>query len=165
AGHATSLLVKVSPEAFADTQMVDLIRRELETHGVPGDRLWLQTPEAKVFTHLRNAQQFLADATALGCKVGLEQFGSGLDSFQLLAHFQPSFLKLDRGFTQDLTQTREHQDKIREITGRAQSAGIRTIAEFVSDATSMSLLFSAGVDYVQGEFVGLAAPGMTFDFA
>ncbi|TQC55850.1 EAL domain-containing protein, partial [Pantoea dispersa] len=71
AGHATSLLVKVSPEAFADTQMVDLIRRELATHGVPGDRLWLQTPEAKVFTHLRNAQQFLADATALDCKVGL----------------------------------------------------------------------------------------------
>lgn len=165
AGHATSLLVKVNPEAFADTQMVELIRRELAAHGVPGERLWLQTPEAKVFTHLRNAQQFLADATALGCKVGLEQFGSGLDSFQLLAHFQPSFLKLDRGFTQDLTQTREHQDKIREITARAQSAGIRTIAEFVTDATSMSLLFSAGVDYVQGEFVGMAAPGMNFDFA
>lgn len=165
AGHATSLLVNISPDAFADLQMVELIRRELAAHGVPGERLWLQTPEAKVFTHLRNAQQFLAEATGLGCKVGLEQFGSGLDSFQLLAHFQPSFLKLDRGFTQELTQTREHQDKIREITERAQSAGIRSIAEFVVDATSMSLLFSAGVDYVQGEFVGLAGPGMTFDFA
>lgn len=165
AGHATSLLVKISPDAFADLQMVELIRRELAVHGVPGERLWLQAPEAKVFTHLRNAQQFLAAATALGCKVGLEQFGSGLDSFQLLAHFQPSFLKLDRGFTQDLAQTREHQEKIREITERAQSAGIRSIAEFVTDATSMSLLFSAGVDYVQGEFVGLAGPGMTFDFA
>jgi diguanylate cyclase (GGDEF)-like protein len=165
AGHATSLLVNISPDAFADLQMVELIRRELAAHGVPGERLWLQTPEAKVFTHLRNAQQFLAEATGMGCKVGLEQFGSGLDSFQLLAHFQPSFLKLDPGFTQDLAQTREHQDKIREITERAQSAGIRSIAEFVADAASMSLLFSAGVDYVQGEFVGLAGPGMTFDFA
>ncbi|CBA15616.1 EAL domain-containing protein [Xanthomonas albilineans] len=164
AGHTTSVLVKITTDSFADAQMVQLIQRELAKHSVPGARLWLQTPEAKVFTHLRNAQQFLADATALGCKVGLEQFGSGLDSFQLLAHFQPAFLKLDRDFTRDLTQTREQQDKIHEITARAQSAGIRTIAEFVSDATSMSLLFNAGIDYMQGEFVGLATGEMNFDF-
>ena len=38
------------------------------------------------------------------------------------------------------------------------------MAEFVSDANSMTLLFSAGVDYVQGEFVGPALPSMNFDF-
>jgi len=29
----------------------------------------------------------------------------------------------------------------------------------------MSLLFSAGVDYVQGDFVGPAGPVMDFDFS
>ncbi|MEE7545809.1 EAL domain-containing protein, partial [Xanthomonas sp. Kuri4-1] len=67
-----------------------------------------------------------------GCRVGLEQFGSGLDSFQLLAHFQPAFLKLDRDLTVDAATSRESQDKIREITARAQPAGIATIAEFVA---------------------------------
>ncbi|MFN4162391.1 MAG: EAL domain-containing protein, partial [Stenotrophomonas sp.] len=80
-------------------------------------------------------------------------------------HFQPQFLKLDRDFTRDVASTREHSEKISEITARAQSANIRTIAEFVADANSMSLLFSAGVDYVQGEFVGPAGPAMDFDFA
>ena len=67
----------------------------------------------KVFTHLRQAQAFLAGANRLGCKVGLEKFGSGLDSFQLLAHFQPAFLKIDRSFTEDLSRAPEHQAKIR----------------------------------------------------
>ncbi|MCW4454012.1 EAL domain-containing protein [Flavobacterium sp. MXW15] len=165
AGHATHLMVKVTPESFADPQLIELIRNALLAQGVPGERLWLQTPEAKVFTHLRNAQQFLASVSQLGCKVGLEQFGSGLDSFQLLAHFQPAFLKLDRDFTSDLSRTKEHQEKIQEITERAQSASIRTIAEFVADAASMSMLFSAGVDYVQGDFVGPADAGMNFDFS
>ncbi|MDQ1062958.1 EAL domain-containing protein [Stenotrophomonas sp. SORGH_AS_0282] len=164
AGHATHMMVKITPESFNDPQMVATIRRELQAHGVPGERLWLHAPEAKVFTHLRNAQQFLADVAPLGCRIGLEQFGSGLDSFQLLAHFQPQFLKLDRDFTSDFARTRENSEKIAEITTRAQEANIRTIAEFVADNGSMSLLFSAGVDYVQGEFVGPAAPVMNFDF-
>ncbi|WP_315390063.1 EAL domain-containing protein [uncultured Stenotrophomonas sp.] len=164
AGHATHMMVKITPESFNDPQMVATIRRELEAHGVPGERLWLHAPEAKVFTHLRNAQQFLADVAPLGCRIGLEQFGSGLDSFQLLAHFQPQFVKLDRDFTSDFARTRENADKISEITTRAQEANIRTIAEFIADANSMSMLFSAGVDYVQGEFVGPAGPVMNFDF-
>ncbi|WP_049429919.1 EAL domain-containing protein, partial [Stenotrophomonas maltophilia] len=59
---------------------------------------------------------------------------------------------------------RENIDRISQITARAQEAGIHTIAEFVSDANSMTLLFSAGVDYVQGDFVGPALPEMGFEF-
>lgn len=164
-GHTTHMLVKITPDSFNDPQMIATLRRELAAHEVPGEQLWLHAPEAKVFTHLRNAQQFLADVAPLGCRIGLEQFGSGLDSFQLLAHFQPQFLKLDRDFTSDFARTRENSEKISEITTRAQAAGIHTIAEFVADANSMSLLFSAGVDYVQGEFVGPAGAAMNFDFS
>ena len=164
AGHATQMLVKITPESFADPQLIATLHQELKAHDVPGHRLWLHAPEAKVFTHLRNAQQFLADVAPLGCRIGLEQFGSGLDSFQLLAHFKPQFLKLDRDFTRDAAATRDNLAKITEITQRAQAAQILTLAEFVSDANSMTQLFSAGVDYVQGEFVGAAAPTMDFDF-
>ncbi|MGR4894900.1 EAL domain-containing protein [Stenotrophomonas sp. LARHCG68] len=164
AGHTTRLMVRITPESFTDPQLLDVIRDGLANEGVDGDQLWLQIPEAKVFTHLRNAQQFLAGVATMGCKVGLEQFGSGLDSFQLLAHFQPAFLKLDRSFTADPAQAKEQLDKTREITGKAQEAGILTVAEFVTDAATMSLLFSAGVDYVQGDFVGPPTAQMDFEF-
>ncbi len=164
AGHPTHLMVRVGATSFADPALLVTLREQLAAEGVPGARLWLQTPESKVSTHLRSAQQFLAEASALGCRVGLEQFGSGLDSFQLLAHFQPAFLKLDRDLTVDAATSRESQDKIREITARAQPAGIATIAEFVADAASMSSFFSAGVDYVQGDFVAPTGPGMHYDF-
>ncbi len=164
AGHRTHLMVRITPESFSDPELLSVIRTGLLAEGVEGAQLWLQIPEAKVFTHLRNAQQFLSDVTVLGCKVGLEQFGSGLDSFQLLAHFQPGFLKLDSAFTADPAQAKEQLEKTQEITTKAQSAGILTIAEFVSDASTMSLLFSAGVDYVEGDFVGPPTAEMDFEF-
>ena len=164
-GHDTRLLVKVSPASFIDDRLLQVIEQQLAAQNVPGERLWLEIPEAKVFTHLRQAQAFLAGAAKLGCQVGLEKFGSGLDSFQLLTHFQPAFLKIDRSFTEDLPKTPEHQQKIRDIAERAQSAGIRTIAEYVQDAATMSFLFTANVDFVQGNFLASPAAAMNYDFS
>ncbi|PPJ42440.1 MULTISPECIES: EAL domain-containing protein [unclassified Pseudoxanthomonas] len=164
AGHDTRMVVKVSPASFADNRLLDMIARQLAALDVPGDRLWLQTPEAKVFTHLRQAQAFQAAAAKLGCQVGLEHFGAGLDSFQLLSHFQPTFLKIDRVFSEDLGKTVEHQQKIREIAERAQALGILTVAEHVQDAATMAFLFTTGVDYVEGNFLATPGPVMNYDF-
>ena len=164
-GHDTRLLVKVSPASFIDDRLLQVIEQQLAAQNVPGERLWLEIPEAKVFTHLRQAQAFLAGAAKLGCQVGLEKFGSGLDSFQLLTHFQPAFLKIDRSFTEDLPKMPEHQQKIRDIAERAQSAGIRTIAEYVQDAATMSFLFTANVEFVQGNFLASPAAAMNYDFS
>ena len=164
-GHDTRMVVKVSPASFADNRLLDLIARQLAAHDVPGDRLWLQTPEAKVFTHLRQAQAFQTAAAKLGCHVGLEHFGAGLDSFQLLSHFQPTFLKIDRVFSEDLGRNAEHQQKIREIAERAQALGILTVAEHVQDAATMAFLFTANVDYVEGNFLAAPGPLMNYDFS
>ncbi len=165
AGRDTRLVVKVSPASFTDNRLLDLIARQLAALDVPGDHLWLQTPEAKVFTHLRQAQAFQSAAAKLGCKVGLEHFGAGLDSFQLLSHFQPTFLKIDRVFSDDLGKNAEHQQKIREIAERAQALGILTVAEHVQDAATMAFLFTASVDYVEGNFLAVPGPAMNYDFS
>ena len=164
AGRKTGLIARVSPDSFAGEELVQLVRAELAAQGVPGERLWLEAPEARVFTHLRSARQFLDAVAPLGCRVGLEQFGSGLDSFQMLAHFKPAFVKIDPGLTDGVGKGGEGQDKVRAITARARAEGIVTVAERVDDAQAMSQLFSAGVEYVSGDFVAPVGPAMNFDF-
>ena len=164
AGRKTGLIARVSPASFAGEELVQLVRAELAAQGVPGERLWLEAPEARVFTHLRSARQFLDAVAPLGCRVGLEQFGSGLDSFQMLAHFKPAFVKIDPGLTEGVGKGGESQDKVRAITARARAEGIVTVAERVDDAQAMSQLFSAGVEYVAGDFVAPVGATMNFDF-
>ncbi len=161
AGEPVTLLVKITEASLADDTLAKFIGERLAATGVDGERLILQLPEAKVFTHLRAAQQF---AAAIPCKVGLEQFGVGLDSFQLLTHFNPAYIKLDRSFTEDLPKNAGNQARIREIAERAQASGIRSIAEFIQDAASMAILFSTGIDYVEGNFLAPAGPEMNYDF-
>lgn len=164
AGKPTTLLVKVSQASLDDDSLVRYIGEQLTAHGVPGEYLVLQLPEAKVFTHLKAAQEFAAAIGKLDCRIALEQFGAGLDSFQLLTHLKPNLLKIDRSFIDELPKNPGNQERIREIADKAREFGIRTIAEFVADAASMSILFSAGVDYVEGHFLAGAGPDMNYDF-
>jgi multidomain signaling protein FimX len=164
AGHPTTLLVKVSQASLDGDAFADFVGEQLAEHQVPGEYLVLQLPEAKVFTHLKATQAFAARIARFDGRFALEQFGVGLDSFQLLSHLQPHLLKLDRSFTDDLPSNSENQARIGEIARRARQVGIRTIAEFVQDAASMSILFGADIDYVQGNFLAAASPGMQYDF-
>ncbi|WP_166209882.1 EAL domain-containing response regulator [Cognatiluteimonas telluris] len=164
AGQPTTLLVKITQASLADDSLARYVGEQLALHKVSGEYLVLQLPEAKVFTNLRASQEFVAAVAAHKCRVGLEQFGVGLDSFQLLSHFDPSFIKLDRSFMEDLAKNTTNQQRVRDIATKARSLGIRSIAEFVQDAASMSFLFSSGIDYVEGHFLAPAGPEMNYDF-
>ncbi|MFX7040735.1 EAL domain-containing protein, partial [Acinetobacter baumannii] len=91
-------------------------------------------------THLRAAQALQERVSRHGVKVGLEQFGAGLNSFQLLSHFPADFLKIDRSFTQDLATNPASQQRVREIAAKAQEMGKQALAEFVQDAATMTIL-------------------------
>ena len=163
-GRRTTLLVKITQASLQDESLQQHMVEQLTKHGADGKLLVLQLPESKVFTNLRAAQEFQSRVYHYGVRVGLEQFGAGLNSFQLLTHFDAAFLKIDRSYMEDLTSNPDHQQRVREIAEKARELGRQTIAEFVQDAASMSLLFAAGFDYAQGHFLAAAGPDMDYDF-
>ncbi len=164
AGKSTTLYVKVTPASLVEGDLHNFIISQLKAHGVSGENLVLQLPESKIYTHLRPLQAFQKIVSAVGCRLALEQFGTSLNSFQMLNHFDPAILKIDRIFITDLAKNVENQKKVREFVEEAHKREKLTIAEFVSDAGSMTVLFSIGVDMVQGNFLAPPGPAMNYEF-
>ncbi|MFT4178253.1 MAG: EAL domain-containing protein [Thermomonas sp.] len=164
-GKRTQLLLSVSQEAVQDSTMAIWINEHLAATGIPGELLALAIPEAKVFTNVRAAQDFAGALAGAGVRIALEKFGAGLNSMQLLSHFDPALLKIDPQFVEDLSKNADSQKQVREIAAQAGNRGIRTIVPNVQDAASMTMLFSAGADYVQGDFLAPAGPEMNYDFS
>ncbi len=165
AGKRTALQLSLSQEALLDPTLASYIAAHLASTGTPGDLLVLAIPEAKVFTNLRAAQEFALAMAGFDVRIALERFGAGLNSLQLLQHFDPAFIKIDPQFMTDLARSADSQQQVRNIAVQSRGRGIRTVADRVQDATSMTLLFSAGVDYVQGDFLAPAGPDMNYDFS
>ena len=121
-------------------------------------------PESKIYSYLRPLQAFQKIVGSFGCRLALEQFGTSLNSFQMLTHFDPQVLKIDRSFIVDLAKSAENQAKVKEFVASARQLNKITIAEFVSDASSMTVLFSIGVDLVQGNFLAPPMAAMNYEF-
>ncbi len=153
AGHKTTFFIKLTPQSLDDQTLLPWIAQQLKNARQRGDSLVFEMPESKVVTSLKPARAFVKGLEQIHCGFALEQFGSGLNSFQLLKHIPAHYLKIDRNYMAELPKHKENQEKIKEICDQAHHAGKLTVAEFVEDAASMSILFSCGVNFVQGNFL------------
>lgn len=153
AGVNTTFFVKLTPTSLEDESLLPWLAQRLGEAKLKHGQLVLEMTESKVMTMLRPAQEFVNGWKKLGGRFALEQFGSGLNSFQLLNHIDADYLKIDRSYMADLPQQPDSQKKITEICQQAHELKRQTIAEWVEDATSTSLLFACGVDFVQGNFL------------
>jgi multidomain signaling protein FimX len=164
AGKITTLFVKLTPDSLQDPSLAAWISVVLKQAAVPGSQLVLSVAEAKVFTNLKATQDLQRMVGKLGCQLCIEQFGLGLNSFQLLTHVDAAYLKIDQGLIGELGKNAENQKKVREIADRAKAVGKKTIAEGVQDAGSMTALFTSSVNFVEGLFLAPPGPDLNYDF-
>ncbi|MEO8777696.1 MAG: EAL domain-containing protein [Rhodanobacter sp.] len=154
-GQPTTFFIKITASSLLDDTLLPWLADRLGAAKLKHGHLVLEMTESKVMTLLRPAQEFVKGWKQLGGGFALEQFGSGLNSFQLLNHIDADYLKIDRSHMADLPQHADSQKKVSEICQQAHELNRLTIAEWVEDATSTSLLFACGVDFVQGNFLQL----------
>lgn len=164
AGHRTTFFVKLTPQSVEDPALPNWIAQHLKINRVAGEHVVFEMPESKITTNLRPVREFLKSLQQLHCGFAVQQFGSGLNSFQLLKHIDAKYLKIDRTFMADLARSRDNQARVKAICDQAHGHGKITIAEFVEDAASMSILFGYGVNFVQGNFLQEAEKVMSYDF-
>ncbi|MCB1609972.1 MAG: EAL domain-containing protein, partial [Xanthomonadales bacterium] len=163
-GVKCTFFIKLTPHSIQDGTLLPWLAQQLKLSRLPGRHLIFEMPESKVVTNLKPAR-FLAQGLAqLNCGFALEQFGSGLNSFQLLKHVPARYIKIDRTYMADMHKNPESQQKVREICQEARGLDREVIAEFVEDAASMSILFSCGVSFVQGNFLQEPEKVMSYDF-
>lgn len=163
-GINSTFFIKVCPQTIEDGSILPWLAQQLKVARVAGDRLVFEMPESKVVTYLKQVSFFQAGLAQLRCGFALEQFGQGINSFRLLKHVNADYLKIDRSFMAELAKSKENQEKVRSIAAEARNAGKITVAEFVEDAGSMSILFSCGVNFVQGNFLQEPQRVMAYDF-
>ncbi len=97
-----------------------------------------------------NAKALIAALRNLGCKIALDDFGSGLSSLLYLKALEVDFVKIDGSFVKGVVDDEVDRLFVKSTIDIAHHLGIKTIAEFVENNDIRKMVASLGADYAQG---------------
>ncbi len=152
------LEVNLSAKSITDPELPDFVAAELANAGIDGTGLCVEVTETAAIVNVDRARQFAHRLADLGCEFALDDFGAGFASFYYLKHMVFDYVKIDGEFIRTLPDSHVNQLVVRSVVDISRGLGKRTIAEFVSDAATLDLLRTYGVDYAQGFHVAHPSP-------
>lgn len=149
--------VNFSGSELSNPRLVDKIRWELDRFDLAPDRLAVEILETVVTDRLDDTITRNINAlTALGCRIDLDDFGTGHASIAAIRRFGVGRIKIDRSFVMKADRDPDQQRMISAVLTMAERLGIETLAEGVETVGEHALLAQLGCDYVQG--FGIARP-------
>jgi len=150
--------INLSGASLSDKDFFEYIKQQLEFYGLYPGMICFEITETVAITNLQEAVGFIKGIRAEGCKIALDDFGSGLSSFSYLKAIPADFLKIDGNFVRDITHDQMDRAIVESINQIAKVAGLQTIAEFVEDDAILQVIKEIGVDYAQGFGIHMPTP-------
>jgi len=116
--------------------------------GIAPDRLIFELSERECLDALGNSD--LAEYRSQGALFAIDDFGTGHAGLQSLLGFQPDIIKLDISLIRDIDKDSVRQTLLKGILSFCAEMNIHIIAEGVETPAEREVLFSLGVDLIQG---------------
>ncbi|NCO01078.1 MAG: EAL domain-containing protein [Epsilonproteobacteria bacterium] len=136
--------------------MIDYIKNRLEKYG--GEGITFEILESEDILDYTVIERFILMVKEYGCKVSIDDFGSGYSNFTNIIKLNIDFIKLDGSLIEKLNIDENVKHMIRGLLLYAKNANIKTIAEFVSSKELADTVKELGIDYIQGYYYGEPQP-------
>jgi diguanylate cyclase (GGDEF)-like protein len=120
------------------------------------ERLMIEITETTAIQDIDDTRGFVARVKDLGCRIAIDDFGAGYTSFRNLRKLGVDTVKIDGAFVQNLRRSEDDRAFVQTLIDLARRLGLETVAEWVQDEESASILADWGCDYLQGALVGRA---------
>lgn len=157
-GEGRLIAINLSGASLGDDGLFEFIRATRDEFGIMFSEVCFEITETVAISNLSRATHLIRELRTLGCRFALDDFGSGLSSFAYLKNLPVDYIKIDGGFVKDIVTDPIDRAMVEAIHQIGKIMKIQTIAEWVEDEATRSLLEEIGVDFVQGFHIGKSQP-------
>jgi EAL domain-containing protein (putative c-di-GMP-specific phosphodiesterase class I) len=126
--------LNVSGQSLESRKYADFALEYFTRAGLSPALFCFELKEAAALGNLAAAEAFIRAVSAAGCKVALDDFGSGLSSLAHLKQLPAHYLKIDGRFVRRIGSDRIAESIVSGIARAARTLGVITIAEHVESA-------------------------------
>ena len=146
--------MNVSATQLSHDDVVGAVTAALHRHGLGPGSIHVEVTESTLLLPEGTGLAEVARLDAMGCRISLDDFGTGFSSLTYLRQMPVSTLKLDRSFVRDVGLDRESTTIVSAILELADGLGIDVIAEGIENEQQATVLASMGCSKGQGYLFG-----------
>jgi len=150
--------INLSGQSICEEHFLEFFTEQFRNKRVPARNICFEITETTAIRNLGRAAELMSTLKAMGCRFALDDFGSGLSSFNYLKHLDTDFLKIDGSFVKDMLDDAMDCAMVESINQIGQLLGLRTIAEWVEHEQVFTKLPALRIDYAQGYYIHKPEP-------
>jgi len=151
------ITINISAEDIVDKRVSSFIIRQLTNTGL-GNLITFEIVESEQINNHLKVINFIKRVKNLGCKVAIDDFGSGYSNFDQILKLNVDYLKIDGSLIKNIDTDKDSEIMTKSIVSFAKEMGIETIAEFVGNKAVFEKVKLLGIDYAQGYHIGKPSP-------
>ena len=145
-----TMAVNLSARQIVTAELVEHVADALERSGLPPASLILELTEGVLVQDPNTAAQRLQELRTLGVRLAIDDFGTGYSSLSYLRQFPIDILKIDRSFTNTITDRSHPPAIVRGLLELAKTLEMETVAEGIELDVQLDSLRDQQCDYGQG---------------
>lgn len=144
--------INLSLSDMLDANLVSYIIKQLENFSEP-HRVVFEILESEGIENFELVSKFITQVKEHGCKIAIDDFGSGYANFENLIKLDADIIKLDGSLIKEMPTNEDAKDIVEIVNTFAKKKGILTVAEFVSSEEIMNIVKELHIDYSQGYYI------------
>jgi len=145
--------MNLSGASLKDPAFRRVLLNALREQPEAGPHVCFEITETATLGNLSAVNEFIHAMRGFGCCFALDDFGSGLSSFNYLKNLKVDFLKIDGAFVRDIAHNTLDRSMVDAIYRIGHQMGLTTIAEYVETDQVLGILRQIGVECGQGNLL------------
>lgn len=147
--------INLTMEDVSCTEIKNYLFEKIKNSKKP-QNLVIEIVESESIKNYREFIKFIIKVKSLGCKIAIDDFGSGYSNFEYIIKLNRyiDYLKIDGSLVKGVEHNKKNQLIIGTIKFLCDNLGIKTIVEYVENKESFDFIKSMNIDFSQGYFIG-----------
>lgn len=144
--------VNLSIDDMLDAEIVDYIKSNINKYNV-SKKIVFEILESEGIENYEEISIFIEEMKVLGCRIAIDDFGSGYSNFEHLLKLNIDYIKIDGSLIKNLDKDVNAQVVVETIVDFAKKLNILTIAEYVHNEAVSIRVKELKVDRTQGFYL------------
>jgi diguanylate cyclase (GGDEF)-like protein/PAS domain S-box-containing protein len=155
--------VNMSALQLRQPNLVDMVAGVLRDTGLEASLLDLEVTESISVKSIPNLLETLQGLRGLGCKISIDDFGTGQSSLDYIKRFPADRIKIDQTFVRNIGVDPDDEAIVRATISMAHNLNRAVVAEGVEIEEHLDFLRAEGCEELQGYLFCRPLPAASFE--